>query len=124
MPDVSRWISVEDRLPPPDHRVLVTTSSRDPARGLIPRKECCEAIAIHQDGTVDRYESDWWWDASQCDFDDEAGRATVSAGWYEYILNQPIPIGGDNLICPEFYDRVTYWMPLPQVPGRKGEYYA
>lgn len=48
----------------------------------------------------------------------------VSAGWYEYILNQPIPIGESSLVCPEFYDSITHWMPLPQVPGRKEEDYV
>lgn len=106
----NEWISVEDRLPNPEERVLVCAESR--CAGKVYKHV---VAAMHEDGTVYLEESKWSFGDLEClNYDEDKDDYKIPKGWWEYTIyndeegNYPID------------DTVTHWMPLPQPPEESG----
>ena len=98
-----RWIPVTERLPEPEKEVSLTVERRD-AYGKCRR---FTVRAIYEDGSVDRYNSNYEWDDElDFDYDSETDTFFVPKGWFEavtYIEHfQAIP------------DFDIAWRPLPE----------
>ena len=105
---MAEWISVADRLPEPEHEVLVHCEMR-PSRFLYQ----CKAFYIPKKWP--REESAFNWDYECCDeYDEETDDYYVNEGWYERIHNW------DDYNAVGIDDFVTHWMPLPEPPGEDG----
>lgn len=104
---MSEWISVKDRLPEPEHDVLVLCET-----GLGSYKYKCVAVYIPEKWL--REDSLFNWDYECCDeYDEEADDYYVNEGWYERIRNW------DDYNAVGIGDFVTHWMPLPEPPGEE-----
>ncbi len=100
-----QWISVKDRLPQAERKVLVS-------RKISSRRSVCIALYVPKH-TVSEDNSILNWNYVSMDYDEEKDTYFVSEGWYEY---------GDiwddiSAIC--IGDTVTHWMPLPDLPEER-----
>ena len=96
------WISVEDRLPPPNTKVLAFYTNRV-GKG---RRVAAERIAKF---TVEASEDCWGDDA---DYDEATDQYYSPEGWYECVDNW------DELAYLFINEgKVTHWMPLPAAPA-------
>lgn len=93
---MSKWISVEDRLPKSGDHVLVTCES-----GL--GKYVCDAMWTNKLSVECSIESD-----IDQDYDEVTDAFYFPEGWWEIIKNW----GDYNYIA--ICDHVTAWMPLPE----------
>lgn len=104
-----KWISVKDRLPEAETKVMVLAERRYKGRTYH-----VETFAIYEDGKIHREDSGVGWDYdtfSSDDFDDEADDYIVPEGWWEYM-----EYAHDEWTCVAIDDVVTHWMPLPEPP--------
>ena len=105
----SEWISVEERLPEVETKVLVLAIRK------YKTKEGLEipviTTAMYEDGTMPRDDSCWYWEDIPFIYDEENDIAYIPEGWWEYSSYH------DE--CGAIYDKVTHWMPLPE-PLKKG----
>lgn len=100
------WVSVEEKLPDAEEEVRL----------------CCVTAAGHRyqcqgfyvpPGTH-RDDSGYSWDWECCEkYDEERDDYLVNPGWYESIHNW------DEYSACGIVDRVTHWMPLPELPEEK-----
>lgn len=105
---MSEWISVKDRLPGPEERVLVCTETHYTGKSY---KRI--TTAMYEDGTVWREKSDWNFNEfdNLGEYDEERDDWKIPEGWWEYTL-----YNDDNGNYP-IDDVVTHWMPLPGLPS-------
>ena len=102
MGEVVGWISVEDRLPPPNTKVLAFYTNRL-GKG---RRVTAEWIAKF---TVEASEDCWGDDA---DYDEATDQYYSPEGWYERVDNW------DELAYLFINEgKVTHWTPLPAAPA-------
>lgn len=102
----SEWISVKDRLPNPEERVLVCAESR--CAGKVYKYV---AAAMHEDGAVLVEDSGWnFEDFDGLIYDGEKDVWKIPEGWWECAI-----YNDEQTNCP-VSDVVTHWMPLPQPP--------
>ena len=102
MGEVVGWISVEDRLPPPNTKVLAFYTNRA-GKG---RRVAAERIAKF---TVEASEDCLGDDA---DYDEATDQYYSPEGWYECVDNW------DELAYLFINEgKVTHWMPLPAAPA-------
>lgn len=107
-----KWISVEDRLPPVEERVLVLTA-RKWRDGSIWRNVTC---GFYEDGRVWCEDSrvNWDYDA-RGDYDEERDDFLVPECWVEECIEE-----FDDFNCKVLSDKVTHWMPIPAPPCMAG----
>ena len=105
----ARWISVEDRMPENEQKVLVCVERRYTHQGKTTKYRFVEN-AFHTDGKTYSEDSNYTW--SDCcvdmDYDEEKDDYIVPEGWWESVeyVEESCAI----------YDFVTHWMPLPKLP--------
>lgn len=103
---MSEWISVKDKMPKVEDRVLIRAQRR-----------CGNAIesiittAFYEDGTVLDNNSCWHWEEiwEWGEYDEEKNGYRIPKGWWEGRQY------GD-MIDNDINDEVTHWMPLPELP--------
>lgn len=98
------WISVKDRLPENETRVLIC-ANRKTHKGEIKQ---VRALAMYEDGTMHTDDSGFSWEDHDFEHDNETDDYVIPEGWWE-----------QSMYCEEFGavdDFVTHWMPLPDVP--------
>lgn len=95
------WMSVNDRLPEVEKRVLVSVTHHNEYNG---KDYVLTTCAIYEDGTVNPEDSIW----INQDRDDEF----MPAGWWEYHEYGNLEDDGVAFID----GKVTHWMPLPPAP--------
>lgn len=103
------WISVKDRLPKPEERVLVCAETRC-ADGTTYRHI---TTGMYEDGNVYREDSDWVFndfDKFNSTYDETRDDWKILEGWWEYTIYNDTE--GNYLID----DFVTHWQPLPEPP--------
>lgn len=108
------WISVENRLPEVEQRVLVSIKRHS---NYTNKDYTLVTCAIYEDGKVNVEDSCWiceWRD----DYDEETDTYHVPKGWYEYHEYGNTEEDGIGLISGDSFliDKVTHWMPLPESP--------
>lgn len=109
--ETSHWISVTDKLPNAEERVLVCTETHC----VDGRKYKHITVGMYEDGNMWREDSSWDFnDFDNLDiYDKEHDDYRIPEGWWEYTIyndeegNYPID------------DFVTHWMPLPETPKEK-----
>ena len=107
---VPKWISVKERLPENEERVLITERHE----GFYGKPWCVVMTAFHTDGKTFAEDSDYNWSEGSVEmqYDEEADDFVVPEGWWEDVQC------GDEFSKVEH--KVTHWMPLPQ-PPKEGE---
>ena len=104
-----RWISVSERLPENQKRVLVCgLSNYNHTSRTMFKAEYIRKMTV----TADDY---GWSEDCDYDYDEEKDENYVPEGWYESIMNWD---EYSSVAVTDF--TVTHWMPLPQ-PPQKGE---
>lgn len=109
----SPWISVKDRLPEVEKRVLVCVARHSQYTN---KDYALVTCAIYEDGKVDVEDSCWMCEWG--DYDEEADIIHVPEGWYEYHEYGNVEEDGIAFIGDSGYlsEKVTHWMPLPEPP--------
>lgn len=103
---VPRWISVEERLPEPEQRVLLLTEEKV-TRYAKWRGVTC---GFYEDGNVWSEDSKASWDHCMLvDYDEERDDFRVPEGWIEEGIAER-----DDYNCAVISNRITHWMPLPE----------
>lgn len=102
-----KWISVKDRLPKPEEKVLVLAEKRSFTGEL---KSKVIVIGIFEDGKLTTDESVYYWSDHDFQYDEERDSCIIPEGWYE-IDEYSEEYGGAPI-----YDFVTHWMPLSEMP--------
>ena len=102
-----QWISVNDRLPKAEERVLVCVENKYAGKTY---KNV--VTGMHEDGTVYREDSDWMFnDFDELrTYDEEKDDWIIPEGWWEYTLYNE---ENENYIID---GNVTHWMPIPEPP--------
>ena len=110
---MSKQISVKDRLPKADTRVLISYIRRSNCFNGKERR--IQSIALYENGTVPDDESkylDFDAEFDEVVYDEKLDEYIIPAGWYEVLTstNAEYFCGlSDNEI-------VTHWMPMPKPP--------
>ena len=113
---VSRWISVEERLPEAEKEVQIC------AVGKLVNGKSHTIIthAMYEDGNIRENDSIWGWHNLDfdADWDEKEDCCIIPEGWWEYnhYLN-PDYEEYNHLID----DKVIAWMPLPEPPEEVAE---
>ena len=99
---IREWISVKDRLPEPEQKVLV-----------IANRAGLEIVTtgIYEDGRVTLGESIWFWNDFEFDYDEDQDDFIIPEGWWEYK-----EYNSDDEFNRPIDDPVTHWIPLPEPP--------
>lgn len=102
---MNEWISIHDRLPENEQRVLICSE-----RKLFNDKIVqIRTIGMYEDGTMHTENSRYTWEDSEFEYREETDDYIIPKGWFE-----------QNVYCEEFGivdDFVTHWMPLPHFPN-------
>ena len=104
------WISVTERLPEPETRVLILTKAKG-WNGKEYREIMC---GFYEDGNVWCEDSKVCWDYEmkrEENYDESRDDYRVPEGWFEELLNHI-----DDYNCVAIGEPVTHWMPLPEPP--------
>lgn len=103
------WIPVSERLPKPETEVMIVCN-RNGWRFI--------ATAIHEDGTLFKEDSDWFWNDiwEYGRYDEERDDYIIPEGWWESRCFTP----DDVYNCPVDCE-VTHWMPMPELPEEKND---
>lgn len=99
-----RWNSVEEMLPENGVHVLVT--AKTPGG----HKYVCDAFHAEKFSISSEYG-----DELACEYNPEKDEYFLEEGWYEVIKNW------DDYSSIVIQDRVTHWMPLPELPEEDAE---
>lgn len=104
----SKWISVNERLPEAEMRVLVCAETRCTDG----KKYRHITAAMYEDGNVWREDSSWNFnDFDNLEsYDEEKDDWKIPKGWWEYTIYND---DEGNYMIDDF---VTHWMPLPEPP--------
>ena len=108
---ISVWISVKDRLPKTEQKVLVSIKTAYGTR--------CTTIAAHVGYHERNSESDGWSLDCEIDweeYDEENDVYWVPECWYEVNFVDDNP----NWIIDKVDGEITHWMPLPSTEGLDG----
>ena len=107
MDAMSKWISVEERLPEVEKRVLLLTEHKGEVTGEIYHNVTC---GFYEDGKMNTENSKVYWDVYDLDleYNEELGAYLVSECWVEECLAER-----DEITCMVLGYKVTHWMPLP-----------
>ena len=105
-----RWISVEERLPEVERRVLLLTEHTGVYSGEIYHIVTC---GFYEDGKMTTENSKLHWDAFDHGFEysEDLDAYLVPEGWVEECLEERDACTGMVLGY-----KVTHWMPLPPAP--------
>ena len=105
---MTEWISVKERLPEAETKVLVCSETRC-HDGNVYRHI---TVAMYEDGTIWREYSLWNWDIEALgDYDEGKDDYPVPEGWWEYMTYEH-----GEYSCMRIDDFVTHWMSLPEPP--------
>lgn len=106
---VVRWIPITERLPKPETEVMIACN-RNGWRFI--------ATAIHEDGTLFKEDSDWFWNDiwEYGRYDEERDDYIIPEGWWENRCFTP----DDVYNCPVDCE-VTHWMPMPELPKEEND---
>lgn len=98
----NQWISVKDRMPEPEQKVLV-----------IANRAGHEVVTtgMYEDGRVTLGESIWFWNDIELDYDEDQDDYIIPEGWWE-----DKEYNSDDEFNHPIDDPVTHWMPLPELP--------
>jgi len=110
LPEEDGWISVKDRLPDAEERVLLMTAYEDGRGGTYHDVMC----GFYEDGNMWSEDSKCNWDYELMHgelYDEDRDDYRVPEGWYEELNNR---IEDYNVAA--IPDLVTHWMPLPVPP--------
>lgn len=104
------WISVDEKLPEPEDRVLVCAETRCNDG----RKYRHITVGMYEDGKMWREDSSWDFnDFDNLDtYDEEHDDYRIPEGWWEYTIYN------DEEGNYSIDDFVMYWMPLPKTPEK------
>lgn len=101
------WVSVEERLPDAEKEVRLFC--------VTPNGYKYQCQGFYVPPGMRRDDSDYSWDWECCDqYDEDSDDYFVNPGWYESSHNW------DVYSAFGIADKVTYWMPLPEPPGKEG----
>ena len=98
------WISVNDRLPENEKRVLVCAETKRHDGSI--RKII--AIAMYEDGTMNTGNSGCNWDDNEFEYNEDLDEDIIPQGWWEQ------PIYSETFCAVD--DFITHWIPLPESP--------
>ena len=82
-PKVGDWIPVSERHPKNEEEVEITYTCKDHETGEI---SYFTARAIHEDGTMNTEDSDYWWDnTDNWEYEEEKDAYIIPEGWWESV---------------------------------------
>jgi hypothetical protein len=96
------WISVKDKLPPVEKKVLIL-ADRNGFKII--------TTAIYEDGKLTTEDSMWVWETDGLTYDEDRDSYIVPEGWLEDKVYNPVDVYNYPID-----DVVTHWMPLPEPP--------
>ena len=103
----NEWVSVEERLPDAEKEVRLFC--------VTPNGYKYQCQGFYVPPGMRRDDSDYSWDWECCDqYDEDSDDYFVNPGWDESSHNW------DEYSAFGIADKVTYWMPLPEPPGKEG----
>ena len=109
-----QWIPVVRDLPKQEEPVEVAVSLVSALTGKL---HSFVTVAIYEDGSMPQVDSQFNFEADQCDYNEEDDEYYIPAGWYEYHSYGDLECNGIASISDHFTkDHVTHWRPLPQAP--------
>lgn len=97
---VWKWISISDRLPDVETEVLILANRND---------DDIITTAIYEDGSVNVYDSCWFWDDLDLKYDEENDTYLIPEGWWEQRHYDDYGMYGNHV-----GNVVTHWMYLPK----------
>ena len=105
---VPKWISVKDRLPQAEERVLLMTEEMGTRKVKWKNVMC----GFYEDGNVWCEDSRVCWERSVlANYDEDRDDYRIPEGFFEECINEI-----DDYNCVAIGDRITHWMPLPKPP--------